>query len=371
MIAMRSLPGCAVVSLMVACSLRAETTALPFYEGFEPVGGYWDPHAEWRTCEHPGDAYCPDDAILPPCSNPNTDSRCWGPYKFESWPDAANGGHAFAGQRGGRQPLWDPMWAAMVHNFDSPTGVGVLHAQVQQYDPATVICTCECNCDTEGPKYGYPNGRPNYQVQGWVCLQTEDRSEAYALGVNSYSSWVYLSWYTKTDGWNRTAVPRELGWRKLEILVHPYTGDAGDVEFKVDDVVVGQGHRKATAGIPIPVTRLLLGGDPAMITQNRLTNSFEEMWYDEVQLAFEIDPCNPVRMDADGDEDLDQTDFGVFQLCYTGSGNTGLFNDLNCHCMDGDEDRDVDTDDMQAFEACWSGPGITADEACDDGVSYP
>lgn len=81
-------------------------------------------------------------------------------------------------------------------------------------------------------------------------------------------------------------------------------------------------------------------------------------------------PCPDLYADADRDGDVDQEDFAVFQLCYTGQ-NLGPVAP-ECLCFDrpdvgtGKPDGDVDQADYQAFEACASGPMIPADPACDD-----
>ncbi len=368
-----------IVAAVLACagSTAAQGPPLPFYEGFEPVGGTpwncsaqdrggWNWMLNWQSCDHStAGSECPSDVVLPICSNPNTHSRCWGPFKFESYPDICDGGVVYAGYRSGRQPIADPYWHSIFHEFEPPTGVGTLRASAMQYDPATVVCTCECNCDVDGPKFGYPNGRPNYQAQGWLCLQNEDRSEAFALGVNSYSSWVYLSWYTKLDGWNRTTVPRTNGWRKLDIVVQPYSGSAGDVQFRVNEAIVGLGRRSATGPLPIAVDRVRLGGDPAMITENHLTNTFEQFNYDEVAVTFTLATCDPPRFDSDGDQDVDADDFGILQRCWTGAGDPGgTFRQADCHCMDRNGDSAIDEADLGAFLSCVSGPAVPADPSC-------
>ncbi len=75
--------------------------------------------------------------------------------------------------------------------------------------------------------------------------------------------------------------------------------------------------------------------------------------------------CATPFADADGDGDVDQMDFGVFQGCFGGAGVTvtGF-----CDCFDrhpaGEGDQDVDMDDLDMFEACASGPGIALDPNC-------
>jgi hypothetical protein len=78
--------------------------------------------------------------------------------------------------------------------------------------------------------------------------------------------------------------------------------------------------------------------------------------------------CRDPFADADGDSDVDQSDFAVFQVCLTSS---GWPSPLGCTCFDRPEtglpfgDNDVDRDDLARFEACVSGSGIPASAACD------
>lgn len=74
-------------------------------------------------------------------------------------------------------------------------------------------------------------------------------------------------------------------------------------------------------------------------------------------------PCHDPFADMDGDRDVDQSDFGRWQLCVSGK---GLAADRTCHCLDRDRDGDVDSDDLQAFLQCLNGPDKPADPACDN-----
>jgi len=73
--------------------------------------------------------------------------------------------------------------------------------------------------------------------------------------------------------------------------------------------------------------------------------------------------CPDPFADADEDGDVDQDDFALFQLCYTGTG--GGVPD-NCDCFNRDGDDDVDSTDYGKFENCASGPAVPADITCDD-----
>ncbi|GMU23844.1 MAG: hypothetical protein AMXMBFR13_39220 [Phycisphaerae bacterium] len=78
--------------------------------------------------------------------------------------------------------------------------------------------------------------------------------------------------------------------------------------------------------------------------------------------AYEIVPAHPV--DFDGDGDVDQDDFGHFQVCATGPelGPPGT----GCDNADLDGDDDVDQSDFGVFQRCISGPAQAADPACAD-----
>ncbi|MHC4797392.1 MAG: PKD domain-containing protein [Planctomycetota bacterium] len=60
--------------------------------------------------------------------------------------------------------------------------------------------------------------------------------------------------------------------------------------------------------------------------------------------------------DFNGDEDVDQEDFGHLQECLTGLGNPQ--NDPNCQDAKLDIDEDVDLDDFNLFQACMSGANV-------------
>ena len=79
--------------------------------------------------------------------------------------------------------------------------------------------------------------------------------------------------------------------------------------------------------------------------------------------------------DVDDDQDVDQTDFGAFQACYTGAGDPGgIFSSLSldCQCMDltgtgGVADNAIGPSDMLIFMRCYTGPAMSAllDPNCD------
>jgi hypothetical protein len=72
--------------------------------------------------------------------------------------------------------------------------------------------------------------------------------------------------------------------------------------------------------------------------------------------------CSDPFADADGDGDVDQSDFAVLQLCY--SVDTAFSAD--CACFDRDANGIVDILDFNSFQVCFSGAGVPADPSCDD-----
>jgi L-ascorbate metabolism protein UlaG (beta-lactamase superfamily) len=66
--------------------------------------------------------------------------------------------------------------------------------------------------------------------------------------------------------------------------------------------------------------------------------------------------------DFDRDGDVDQTDFGRFQACLTGSGASQ--DAAECRVARLDDDLDVDQDDFGLFQSCISGPNKAANPDC-------
>jgi hypothetical protein len=74
--------------------------------------------------------------------------------------------------------------------------------------------------------------------------------------------------------------------------------------------------------------------------------------------------CPTPRADLDRDGDVDLTDFGTFQLCFSGPGVAQTDPECEVALLDGDDD--VDRDDFTVFQNCMSGPGIPADLSCEE-----
>jgi len=91
-----------------------------------------------------------------------------------------------------------------------------------------------------------------------------------------------------------------------------------------------------------------------------LTVTDDDAYTDTVTVAITANPGNVG--DFDGDNDVDQEDFGHFQDCMTGNGNDQ--SDWNCLDTLLDDDDDVDLNDYTIFQGCMSGPNIPLDQGC-------
>jgi hypothetical protein len=71
-------------------------------------------------------------------------------------------------------------------------------------------------------------------------------------------------------------------------------------------------------------------------------------------------PVNWADLDQDGD--VDQVDFALWQLCYTGTGDpNNTFDRTKCKCVDRNRDGSVDLTDLAVFADCAIGPDILFD----------
>ncbi|GMV96067.1 MAG: hypothetical protein AMXMBFR83_04360 [Phycisphaerae bacterium] len=78
-------------------------------------------------------------------------------------------------------------------------------------------------------------------------------------------------------------------------------------------------------------------------------------------------PCNRPFADSDGDEDVDQSDFAAFQLCFTGLElGVPVIPGVLCDCFERTGDGRINEDDLARFTLCVSGPAIPADKTCGD-----
>ncbi len=119
-------------------------------------------------------------------------------------------------------------------------------------------------------------------------------------------------------------------------IVRDVTGDG------IDDALFG--FRIADCGF-VP-------GDTSGWLKGQLLNGTNVMDDD----AIDAMTC-PVA-DADGDGDVDISDFGRFQLCFNGANRPPT--QAGCDDADFDDDNDVDLADYQFFQACYNGPNNPA-----------
>jgi hypothetical protein len=95
-------------------------------------------------------------------------------------------------------------------------------------------------------------------------------------------------------------------------------------------------------------------GDPCDVCPNTLPG-----------LEVDEEGCpTPIPGDMDRDGDVDQEDFGFFQVCLSGSGIPQ--NDESCLTARLDADTDVDQDDVSLFWVCRSGANVVGDPSCAD-----
>ncbi len=102
-----------------------------------------------------------------------------------------------------------------------------------------------------------------------------------------------------------------------------------------------------------------------MTTENECAGEFQGVGTDCESVDCSCRVCHDPFADADGDGDVDQTDFAILQKCFTGQGGGVLNSPCRCDCYNRDGDDDVDASDLSAWFDCASGPGIPADKDCD------
>jgi hypothetical protein len=91
-------------------------------------------------------------------------------------------------------------------------------------------------------------------------------------------------------------------------------------------------------------------------------------WYvDAIKVYDGTCCCDSIPGDIDGDDDVDQEDFGYLQRCFTGE-SAPLTDPA---CKDGtprvrsiDNDSNIGSDDLRILLDCWSGPNVAATLGC-------
>jgi len=109
-------------------------------------------------------------------------------------------------------------------------------------------------------------------------------------------------------------------------------------------------YLSAVAGLPIGVhTATLTITDPG--AQNPI---------ETVAVSLTVRTVLP---DVDKDGDVDQTDFGALQACFT---QPGVQPTAGCEGSDFNHDNTITSADLTVFNGCLSGSGVVADSICDD-----
>jgi hypothetical protein len=203
----------------------------------------------------------------------------------------------------------------------------------------------------------------HFQVQGWVSILDAAEIDYAILGIHAHwtnpdANWLNYSWATASDGWHVTSIPRTYGWRHFEIVVHPYTGNVGDVEFFIDGQKAGEGQRYAIDGAVWPPGNVRIGADPSFMEEDYVANTYQNTYYDDAEVFLQD------KGDFDFDGDVDLADFGHFQGCFNGPNRPPAAE--QCADADLDQDNDVDLADFGVFQGCFNGPNRPPASGCND-----
>jgi hypothetical protein len=209
------------------------------------------------------------------------------------------------------------------------------------------------------------------------------------LGLNSQ---IYLAHYNGARGVNQ-----DTGWQDYTLLT-TLTGPADHtleigsynnqknqanefVDSYIDDVVILDVTAPATFGSTryliddasdeIPTYSGIFRGRPktfdfsitAPVTTGLYDLHFQMLqestaWFGErldVQVRVAVGP------DLDGDNDVDQEDFGPFQNCFSGA---SIPYEPGCDIADFNGDGSVDQQDFNIYQGCFTGPNIAANPNC-------
>ncbi len=128
------------------------------------------------------------------------------------------------------------------------------------------------------------------------------------------------------------------------------------------------GSRTLTVGLPAGITETPGTKMGTIVVDNlELTNQGAGTGAldgnDTIQVIVTVGvSCHDPFADTDGDGDVDQSDFSVMQVCY--SGDEAYTSD--CYCFDRNGTGTVNNLDFVAFQTCFTGAGIAADPQCDN-----
>jgi hypothetical protein len=200
------------------------------------------------------------------------------------------------------------------------------------------------------------NGKLNLNVYALRFDSTTD--DGLPLGWNYLDNGDWNTFIPVTDAnqvighWFHYAALVDVGARTVNLTITPL--DAGGAG----------GHILGTFQTPP-------GGNPLDADMANYTGLFvfqanavatSEVEFDNVKIEIAgQEACNTPWADAEGDGDVDQIDFAIFQTCFSGTGGGIL---PGCKCMDITQDGSVDKNDFVRFALCASGPDIPAVPTC-------
>jgi hypothetical protein len=133
------------------------------------------------------------------------------------------------------------------------------------------------------------------------------------------------------------AVAVNAGWLTCAPIIGNSTGEIDQITIHYNVAALPVGHYSAAVTI----------SDPAAVPPSVVL---------PVSVTLRV-PC-----DLDYDGDVDQSDFGLLQGCYSGSDVAQ--DDPACADARLDGDADVDQDDLATFFGCLSGPQVPSDPGC-------
>lgn len=193
------------------------------------------------------------------------------------------------------------------------------------------------------------------------CLEVNDDRDLWLLSL-------VTSGGTLSPGlWTTNASPQvhqqlatfdpSAGYHTIQMVYDPAADDGnGAVSFYLDGDVVGTQTRAES--LSRSFKRVVWGDNNSGGLASDARYAFVQFETGQRPLG----PCGNPFADTDGDEDVDQSDFGRFQACY-GDIVTEV---EDCACLDIDSNGEVDGGDFDYFMNCVSGPDLAATVTCDD-----
>jgi hypothetical protein len=163
-------------------------------------------------------------------------------------------------------------------------------------------------------------------------------------------------------------------------IVHEGRGgtDAVNLTFGVGNAGTGLMHYEITSQVGWITVSPTTGDSVAEadpITMSFDTDTFEVGLHEATITLTSPEAVNspltvPVQVrvrvpgDFDGDDDVDQQDFGMFQACLASNGTQ---TSTACQPARMDSDSDVDSEDCTLFRNCMTGPNVVGDAHCAQG----